>query len=140
MSINQRLWLMSTLMLMGLPMLCGCVERTIKIQTDPPGALVVVNDEEVGISPVRFSFLWYGDYEIILRKAGYHTLKTHCRIDAPWYQWPPIDLISETLVLGTIQDEHVLPTFMLEAAPQATVADVVQRAEELRTRALADSP
>ena len=62
----------------------GCVERTARIETDPPGAIVIVNDEEVGISPVRFSFLWYGDYEIILRKQGYRTLKTHHPIDAPW--------------------------------------------------------
>ena len=62
----------------------GCVERTMKIQTDPPGALVVVNDEEVGLSPVKFSFLWYGDYEIILRRVGYETLRTHYRVEAPW--------------------------------------------------------
>lgn len=118
----------------------GCVERTLKIQTDPPGALVTVNDEEVGVSPVKFSFLWYGDYDIILRKAGYQTLKTHYRVDAPWYEWPPFDLVAETLVPAQIRDEHDLPTFMLEPSETPAVQDVVERAEELRERGLHEGP
>ena len=114
----------------------GCVERTARIRTDPPGALVTVNDEEVGVSPVRFSFLWYGDYDLIIRKPGYQTLKTHYRLDPPWYQWPPFDLVAETLVPTMIQDEHELPTFKLEQAETPTVEDVAGRATELRERAL----
>ena len=117
-------------------LLPGCVERTARIQTDPPGALVVVNDEEVGVSPVKFAFLWYGDYDIILRKPGYQTLKTHQRIDAPWYEWPPFDLVAEAIVPTLIRDEHVVPTFKLEAASQPAVSDVVERAVELRDQAL----
>ncbi|MBU0638247.1 MAG: PEGA domain-containing protein [Planctomycetes bacterium] len=114
----------------------GCVERTMKIETDPPGALVVINDEEVGVSPVRFSFLWYGDYDIILRKPGYETLKTHHRLAPPWYQLPPFDLVAETMVLGTIHDDRVLPVFNLKQAPSPPLDEVVRRAVELRGRAL----
>lgn len=116
--------------------LAGCVERTARIETDPPGALVIVNDEEVGVSPVRFSFLWYGDYDIILRKPGYQTLKTHHRLNPPWYQWPPFDLVAETLIPVTIHDQHVLPTFVLERAEKPTLEEVVERAALLRDRAL----
>jgi hypothetical protein len=118
----------------------GCVERTMKIQTDPPGALVVVNDEEVGVSPVKFSFLWYGDYDLILRKRGYETLKTHCRVDPPWYQIPPIDLIAETMIIGTLHDDHVLPTYVLDQAETPTAEEVIDRAVELRERALSGRP
>lgn len=114
----------------------GCVERTARIQTDPPGALVIVNDEEVGVSPVKFHFLWYGDYDIMLRKDGYQTLKTHHRIEAPWYQWPPFDLVSEALIPTTIRDECELPTFVLQPAEATDVDAIVQRAAELRDRAL----
>lgn len=114
----------------------GCVERTVRIETDPPGALVTVNDEEVGVSPVKFSFLWYGDYDLIIRKPGYQTLKTNYRIDPPWYQWPPFDLVAETMIPGTIRDERVPPPFKLEPAGKASVADVVEHAVELRERAL----
>lgn len=114
----------------------GCVERTMKITTQPPGALVIVNDEEVGLSPAKFSFTWYGDYDLIIRKTGFKTLKAHHRLDAPWWQWPPFDLITETMIAGTLRDEHELPTYALESAETPTVEDVVQRAVELRDRAL----
>ena len=87
---------------------------------------------------MRVSFLWYGDYDILLRKAGYQTLKTHYRVEAPWYQWPPFDLVAETLVPVMIRDEHELPTFVLEPAQTPTVAEVTERAVELRKRALSE--
>lgn len=114
----------------------GCVERTVKIETRPPGALVVVNDEEVGVSPVKFAFLWYGDYDLVLRKPGYQTLKTHYRLEAPWYQCPPFDIIAETLVPAMITDEHVLPPFALQPAEQPNTDELIGRANELRERAL----
>ncbi|WP_320046873.1 PEGA domain-containing protein [uncultured Ilyobacter sp.] len=113
----------------------GCVERTMKITSDPQGARVFVNDEEVGVTPVKFSFLWYGDYDIILRKDGYQTLKTHHRVDAPWYQYPPFDLVSECLVATTIHDDHELPTYTLTADDPPAGTDLVDRALDLRSRA-----
>jgi hypothetical protein len=118
----------------------GCVERIMKIQTSPPGALVTVNDEEVGVSPVKVSFLWYGDYDLVFRKRGYETLKTSYRIHPPWYQWPPLDLIAETLIPVTIRDEHDLPTFTLAHAEEPAVGEVVERAVELRDRAVFEAP
>ena len=118
----------------------GCVERTAKVQTNPAGALVIVNDEEVGVSPVKFNFVWYGDYDIMVRKPGYRTLKTRHRIDAPWYQWPPFDLIAETMIPAMITDEHVLPTLALEPAETPSIDEVVGRATELRDRALFEGP
>ncbi len=117
----------------------GCVERTMKIQSDPPGALVLVNDEEVGVTPVKFAFVWYGDYDILLRKPGYATLKTHYQVDPPWYQWPLVDLVAETMVPVLIKDEHELPTFALEPAPTPQVSEVIERALELRDRTLYES-
>jgi hypothetical protein len=130
----QRMWMFPLLAVCGLA--GGCVERVAKIQTQPPGALVTINDEEVGASPVAFNFIWYGDYDIIVRKPGYETLKTHYRIDPPWYQIPPLDLVSETLIPTTIRDERTVPTLELKAAEQPSFEDVVERATEMRDRAL----
>lgn len=118
----------------------GCVERRMRIRTDPAGALIFVNDEEIGLSPVTFAFLWYGDYDIIARKPGFKTLKTHYRVDPPWYQLPPFDLVAETLIPTTIRDEHEVPTLTLEPAETPAVEDVVRRAVELRERALFETP
>lgn len=116
--------------------IAGCVERIARIDTHPQGAVVVVNDEEVGISPAKFSFLWYGDYDIIIRKAGYATLKTHHRIEPPWWQIPPFDIVAETLVPGMIRDKQTFPTFELTPTTQPTVQELITRSEQLRERAV----
>lgn len=114
----------------------GCVERVVKIQTNPAGALVIVNDEEVGVTPTEFAFIWYGDYDIVIRKRGYETLKTHYRINPPWYQFPPFDLIAENFHTGRIRDEHVLPTFALQPQSAPTIDETVRNATEMRDQAL----
>ncbi|HQI29243.1 MAG TPA: PEGA domain-containing protein, partial [Sedimentisphaerales bacterium] len=43
-------------------LLTGCVERRLTIYTEPPGAIVTLNDQEIGVSPVTVPFNWYGDY------------------------------------------------------------------------------
>lgn len=140
MTRTRRCLLDSLTLLAGLLTLGGCVERIVKIDSDPQGARVFVNDREVGVTPVKFSFLWYGDYDIILRREGYQTLKTNHRIDAPWYQYPPIDLVAECLIPTTIRDEHVLPTYELEPVSTAAISDVVERAVQTRAEALAETP
>ncbi len=136
MNRKLRLGVIAAVALAALGWSLGCVERTARVQTNPPGALVTVNDEEVGVSPVKFAFVWYGDYDIIVRKPGYQTLKTHYRLEPPWYEWPPFDLVAETMVPQMIHDEHEVPVFTLEKAETPKVEDVVERATELRERAL----
>jgi hypothetical protein len=137
---HRRRLLGSVTALAALLALAGCVERTMKIDSDPQGARVFVNDEEVGRTPAKFSFLWYGDYDIILRKDGFQTVKTHYRVAPPWYQYPPIDLLAECLIPATIKDEHVLPSYSLEPAAVPPVEEVVGRAVQLRERALHEEP
>ncbi|MEX0776779.1 MAG: PEGA domain-containing protein [Phycisphaeraceae bacterium] len=44
--------------------LAGCVERTISITSEPSGALVHLNDEEVGRTPLIVPFTFYGVYDV----------------------------------------------------------------------------
>src|SRR5208282_4674368 len=75
----------------------GCVERTLSVQSDPPGALVYLNDQEIGRTPMEHDFVWYGTYDIALRMEGYESLKTKARVVAPIYEWVPLDLFAELL-------------------------------------------
>jgi hypothetical protein len=77
--------------------LTGCATRTLDITSEPSGALVFLNGTEVGRTPMRYDFLWYGDYDVILRRDGYETIKTHRKINAPLMFIPPIDLIGEAV-------------------------------------------
>lgn len=114
----------------------GCLERNLTVRTQPDRAIVTINDEEVGLSPAKFSYTWYGDYDIIIRKPGYETLKTNYRIETPWYQFPPIDLIVEALIPVQYRDDRETPVFVLSPATQPSEADLLNRAGELEDRAL----
>lgn len=119
-------------MLVGL---IGCVRRTITISTEPPQARVYLNDREIGRSTVTTDFLWYGDYDVIIRKEGYKTLKTHWEIKPPWYQVLPIDFFAEVLWPGHLHDYHE-NHFVLEPAEIPTEEELLGRAMETRDRAL----
>jgi hypothetical protein len=67
------------------------------IVSNPPGALVWLNDQEIGRTPVTKEFIWYGDYQVELRKEGYDALLTHQMVKAPWWQWVPFDFFAEFL-------------------------------------------
>ena len=114
----------------------GCIERTVSINTEPAGATVFLNDEEVGKSPVKVPFTWYGDYDIIVRKPGFKTLKTNQRFRAPWYQYPIIDIFAECLVPYTIHDDRAAPTYVMEKATAPDRKTLLESAEGLRQEAL----
>ncbi len=111
------------------------MRRTISITTDPPNARVFLNDLEVGQSAVTTDFLWYGDYDVVVRKEGYKTLQTNWVIKPPWYQWIPFDFFAEVLWPGWIHDART-QHYVLEVAEQATAEEVIGRAEETRGEAL----
>ena len=109
----------------------GCVERRMTVRTNPPGALLYVDDYEIGTTPVSTSFTYYGTRKIRLVKDGYETLTVMQPFPTPWYQYTPIDFVAETLVPGQIRDQRTLD-FQLK--PQAVVPaeQLVARAEQLR--------
>jgi hypothetical protein len=117
----------------------GCVERTLTINTEPKGALVYLNDKEVGRTPVTIPFEWYGDYDVILRKEGYEPLKTHSKVNSPWYEYIPIDIFSELLYPGTIHDDRILE-YELKAAEPTNQQELSARALDMRAQAQGETP
>lgn len=75
----------------------GCVQRKLTINSDPPGAVVTMNDREVGRTPLTTDFIWYGDYDVQVRKDGFQTINKPQPLPAPWWQCPPIDLLAELM-------------------------------------------
>jgi hypothetical protein len=84
----------------------GCVERRLTITTTPPGATVILNDQEVGESPVTVPFNWYGDYSVRVNKDGYETLDTHRKLKAPLHDHFPLDFFAQVLYPGRIVDAY----------------------------------
>jgi hypothetical protein len=110
----------------------GCIERILTIQTDPPGALVELNAQEMGRTPVSRDFTWYGTYDITIRLENYRTLKTVAKVWAPIYEWIPLDLITELLPFP-FKDHHTL-NYTLDPEPPASQPSpgILQRAQQLK--------
>lgn len=81
----------------------GCVHRQLTVRSEPPGALLMLNDKKMGTTPFSYDFMWYGTYRVILTKDGYETLYDKPTLRAPWYLRIPLDLMME-LWPGTIKD------------------------------------
>jgi hypothetical protein len=75
----------------------GCVKRTMRITSDPSGALVWVNDREVGRTPVDVDFVHYGTYDVRLVKDGFEPLLTFGEANPPMWDNVPLDLAAELL-------------------------------------------
>jgi hypothetical protein len=110
----------------------GCVERELTVTSEPEGALVFVSDREVGRTPVTVPFTWYGDYDIILRMEGRKTLKTHAELNPPWYELPPLDLLSH-LAPWTYHDRRAVH-YELDKLELPSDEELIKRADEMRTR------
>ena len=109
----------------------GCVHRRLTIRSNPPGALVYVDDQQIGRTPVSTNFIYYGTREVRLEMDGFETLTVRERIDAPWYQYPPIDFVAETFVPHDIRDERVLD-FQLVPQKVVPTQELLGRANALR--------
>ena len=109
----------------------GCVERQLTINTKPQGALVVLNDEEIGQSPVMVSFNWYGAYNVRISKEGFETLKTHRKLKGPWYDRFPFDFFAGVLSPKRIVDSYEW-TFTLEEKQPISREELIEDAQELK--------
>ncbi len=101
------------------------------VRSNPPGALVYVDDYEIGVTPVATNFIYYGTRKIRLVKDGYETLVVMQPIPAPWYEYFPADFVSENFVPGQIRDNRTL-VYNLQPVVQVPNDQLVKRAGDLR--------
>ncbi|MFZ9091222.1 MAG: PEGA domain-containing protein [Planctomycetaceae bacterium] len=113
----------------------GCVHRRVTIDSLPQGALVMLDGKDIGYTPTSFDFTWYGGREVQLLKDGYDTHTQLIRVDAPWYQRFPLDFLSDNFA-GRYIEDHRRFRFKLQPRTSETPADVVPRANAMRSEAL----
>jgi hypothetical protein len=115
----------------GAVLATGCVRRTITISTEPPGAMVWLNDREVGRSPVDVDFDFYGTYDVRLEREGYEPQMTSGDARAPWWDNAGLDLVAAVLPFdfhSRVQWHYALEP--IDNDPEA----LTQRARSLRSR------
>lgn len=143
MQFARKGFLSIILSLFCLAMLCGCVTRSLTIDSEPPGAMVYLDDEPIGETPVTTSFTYYGTRKITLEKTdpeGRLLFKRRIifeKIKRPYYQIFPLSFFSELVIPANIKDEHYLK-YRLELSQvtpwEELRKQVLENAEELRDR------
>lgn len=121
----------SSVCLIASLLLSSCVERQLTINTEPQGAIVVLNDEEIGTSPVTTSFEWYGDYNVRISKEGFQTLKTHRELKAPWYDYFPFDFFADCLNPNRTLDSYEW-SFTLVPQTEPDREELIENAQNLK--------
>lgn len=118
--------------------LTGCLQRTIKVTTQPAGAVVWINDNEVGRTPLETDFTFYGKFSVRIRKEGYEPIVEVKNVKAPLREQPGIDLVAEAL---PINYNHVVewhwdlqPVAESRLGNAEAEAAVIHSARQLRTQ------
>lgn len=114
----------------------GCVRRRMMVRTNPPGATVSVDNQVIGTSPAATPFVYYGTREFRIERDGYRTETIRRQFHPPWYEFPGLDFISETLWPGEIRDERIIDVEMVPLTREPT-ENVIERAEALRNQSRA---
>ena len=116
----------------------GCVRRRMFIRAFPEGfsqpingAMVYVNKQPVGQTPVTCHFTHYGTMEFTVIKEGYEPLTEYRKVRAPWYQWPGIDFFSEVVWPQEMTDTKQID-FQLRPERMITQDELIDRAEVMR--------
>lgn len=117
----------------------GCVTRTIRVTSEPPGARVWLNDIEIGTTPAEAGFDFYGEYDVRLELDGYRTVSEGRTAKAPLHEIPGIDLAAHLL---PVEFDHTVEWhFDMEPQPETLLppeqleAELLERALQLRERA-----
>jgi len=114
----------------------GCVERLIAIHSDPPGAAVYLDGEKVGTTPCEVPYIWYGTRTLVLELRGFGLVREDLVLAPPWWQITPLDFITDVVIPFTIRDRMSV-SYVLHEAPLSEADTVLDRADELRRKALA---
>ena len=101
----------------------------------------MMNDVEVGRTPVTVPFTWYGDYDLRFRLekttgTGNQThverwyLHTHKKTTTPWFEWVGIDLFAQLIPLQ-FKDEQVW-AFAVPEVKEPPDSELIDRAKALK--------
>lgn len=112
----------------------GCVRRVVEITSEPAGAIVWLNDREVGTTPCQVEILHYGTYDLRVARDGWEPVVEGRNAAAPVWDLPGPDLIAELLPF----EVESRASWHVVLQPEDLDPDaVVARAEATRDRLLA---
>ncbi len=114
---------------------CNSVKRRLIVRTQPEGALVSIDRQPVGYSPVSVPFTYYGTRQIQLEMDGFETIDVQERIAPPFYDSFPMSFITENFSPRERRDNRVLD-FQLVPKQQTNESQLIERANRTRENIL----
>jgi hypothetical protein len=109
--------------------------RYLQISSTPPGAEVRLDDELVGVTPVRVPFEHYGTRRLTFHLRGYRTASRRVKLRPKWYARFPLDIVTEVLLpMGLTVRRKVHQDLVLgeEVMSLPSLRSVIERANSLR--------
>lgn len=117
-------------------MFTGCVSRRMTIRSNPAGALVEVDGERIGLTPVSMDFTYYGTREFSISAPGYETLTVLQPVPAPPGQRFPVDFITNHFMPRKVTDRHDFTYNLIRRnMPIDEESDLINRARDFRSQA-----
>jgi hypothetical protein len=129
--MRRSWWFLAVAVCTGLA--SGCVEQRYTVISDPPGARVLRNGQDIGTAPADDYFVYYGTYHFTLIKDGYETLQVDQEIKPPWYEYWPLDFVSEVLVPVHIEDVREF-RYQMTPLQQPNIQQLLGEAQNVRNR------
>ncbi len=97
--------LVASLILVGIS---GCVQRRFIVRSQPEGALVTIDRQQIGLTPLSVPYTYSGTREFQLEKDGYKTIKVQQKFDSTWYETFPVSFVTENFWPRELRDERLL--------------------------------
>ncbi len=98
-------------------------DRILRIESDPPGATVRLDDRVIGVTPLDVEFLHYGQRRLALYRTGYRTYSEPLALDAPWFARWPMDMLTEVILPLGLDDVRTMRIDLVEdTGSEAAVA------------------
>ena len=119
--------------------LSGCrTRRVMEVTSDPAGAVVRLDEEIVGETPLEIQFTHYGRRRLTLYLPGYRTWTRRVEPKRPWYSVFPLDFVTEVLLPLGLEHRHPYhaelqpDTGAVEETGEPATDAFVERAVEVR--------
>lgn len=128
--LNTRIWFSLIALQLVLP-LTGCVQRRLQIRSQPEGALVSIDRQPVGLTPVSVPYTYAGTREFQLEKDGFKTVRVAQNIRPAWFDRFPISFFSNHFAGREVRDDRLFD-FQMEPKEAVNEAVLFERANDFR--------
>jgi hypothetical protein len=124
------------LLIVLLALAAGCrTHRYMQITSTPPGAEVRLDDQAVGLTPVRVPFDYHGVHRVTFYLPGHRTVSRRIKLRARWYSRFPLDIVTEVLLPLGLTDRRNIHQDLVpgeEVMSLPSLRSVIERANVLR--------